>query len=159
MTLTGYYNRFDAADRYDDLLFRAGKGLQSAELNEVQSTIVDRLKRIADAVFRDGAVIEGTPPVINITTGATTCPASKVYLRAAVRSVPTRTFTISLTGLVRIGIFLLDEEITEQQDPDLRDPAAGTRNYTEPGAGRLRVTPTWGRSDEGLPGEIGRAHV
>ena len=152
MTLTGYYNRFDAADRYDDLLFRAGKGLQSAELNEVQSTIVDRLKRIADAVFRDGAVIEGTPPVINTTTGSTTCPASKVYLKAAVRSVPTRTFTIPLSGLVRIGVFLLEEEITELQDPDLRDPALDTRNYTEPGAGRLRVTPTWGHDGEGLTG-------
>jgi hypothetical protein len=152
MTLPGYYNRFDAADRYDELLFRAGKGLQSAELNEAQSTIIDRLKRIADAVFTDGTVIEGTPPVINLTTGATTCPDSKIYLRAAVRSVVLRSFTIPLTGLVRIGVFLLDEELTELQDSDLRDPAVGTRNYTEPGAGRLRVTPTWGHSGEALPG-------
>lgn len=159
MTLPGYHNRFDAADRYDELLFRAGKGLQSAEFNETQSIFIDRLKRIADAVFTDGAVIEGIPPVINLTTGSTTCPASKVYLRAAVRSVPTRTFTISLTGLVRIGIFLLEEEITELQDPDLRDPAAGTRNYTEPGAGRLRVTPTWGHSGESLAGEFYPVYV
>lgn len=152
MTLLGYYNRFDAADNYDELLFRASKGLQSAELNEIQSTVVDRLKRIADAVFRDGAVIEGTPPVINTTTGATTCPASKVYLRGAVRNVAQRTFTIPISGLVRIGVYLLDEEITELQDPDLRDPAVGTRNYTEPGAGRLRVTATWGREGDGLTG-------
>lgn len=152
MTLLGYYNRFDAADNYDELLFRASKGLQSAELNEIQSTVVDRLKRIADAVFRDGAVIEGTPPVINTTTGATTCPASKVYLRGAVRNVAQRAFTVPIAGLVRIGVYLLDEEITELQDPDLRDPAAGTRNYTEPGAGRLRVTATWGREGDGLTG-------
>lgn len=152
MTLLGYFNRFDAADNYDELLFRASKGLQSAELNEIQSTVVDRLKRIADAVFRDGAVIEGTPPVINTTSGATTCPASRVYLRGAVRSVAQRTFTIPTSGLVRIGVYLLDEEITEVQDPDLRDPAAGTRNYTEPGAGRLRVTATWGREGDGLTG-------
>lgn len=152
MTLLGYYNRFDAADNYDELLFRASKGLQSAELNEIQSTVVDRLKRIADAVFRDGAVIEGTPPVINTTTGATTCPASRVYLRGAVRSVAQRSFTIPTSGLVRIGVYLLDEEITELQDPDLRDPADGTRNYTEPGAGRLRVTATWGREGDGSTG-------
>ena len=53
MTLQGYYNRFDATDRYDELLFRASKGLQSAELNEVQSTLIDRLTRIANAVFRE----------------------------------------------------------------------------------------------------------
>ena len=154
IALSGYYNRFDATDRYDELLFRASKGLQSAELNEVQSTLVDRLKRIADAVFKDGSVIEGTPPVINTTTGATTCPASRVYLKGAVRSLAERSFTIATSGIVRIGVFLLDEELTEAQDADLRDPAVGTRNYQEPGAGRLRVTPTWGHSGESLSGEF-----
>lgn len=152
MTLPAYYNRFDAADNYDELLFRASKGLQSAELNEVQATVVDRLKRIADAVFRDGSVIEGTPPVINATTGSTVCPASKVYLKGAVRSVPERTFTIPVAGLVRVGVYLLEEEITEVEDASLRDPALDTRNYNEPGAGRLRITPTWGREGDGSTG-------
>lgn len=152
ITLPGYYNRFDPADRYDELLFRAAKGLQSAELNEIQATLIDRLKRIADAVFRDGSVIRGTPPTIDATTGATACPASAIYLRGAVREVAARSFTISTSGLVRIGVFLLDEELTELQDADLRDPAAGTRNYNEPGAGRLRTTATWGREGEGLTG-------
>jgi len=152
MTLTGYYNRFNAGDRYDELLFRAGKGLQSAELNEIQSGLIDRLKRIADAVFKDGAVISGTPPTIDGTT--INCPLSLIYLRGAVREVPTRSFTISTTGLVQVGVYLLDEEITEVEDADLRDPAIGTRNYTEPGAGRLRVTPTWGRNGDGSTGEF-----
>lgn len=150
MTLPGYYNRFDAADRYDELLFRAGKGLQSAELNEVQSGLIDRLKRIADAVFKDGAVISGTPPTISGTT--INCPPSLIYLRGAVREVPERSFTIAATGLVRVGVYLLDEEITEVQDAGLRDPATGTRNYNEPGGGRLRVTPTWGREGDGSTG-------
>lgn len=150
MTLTGYYNRFNATSRYDELLFRAGKGLQSAELNEVQSGLIDRLKRIADAVFKDGAVISGTPPTINSTT--INCPLSLIYLRGAVREVPARNFTIAATGLVRVGVYLLDEEITELQDATLRDPAVGTRNYNEPGAGRLRVTPTWGREGDGSTG-------
>jgi hypothetical protein len=150
MTLTGYYNRFNAANRYDELLFRAGKGLQSAELNEVQSTVIDRLKRIADAVFKDGAVISGTPPTISGSN--VSCPLSLIYLRGAVREVAARTFTISITGLVRIGVYLLDEEITELQDATLRDPALNTRNYNEPGAGRLRTTATWGREGDGGTG-------
>lgn len=150
MTLTGYYNRFNATSRYDELLFRAGKGLQSAELNEIQSGLIDRLKRIADAVFKDGAVISGTPPTISSTT--INCPLSLIYLRGAVREVPARSFTIAATGLVRVGVYLLDEEITEVQDAALRDPATGTRNYNEPGAGRLRVTPTWGREGDGSTG-------
>jgi hypothetical protein len=148
--LQGYYNRFSAADRYDEILFRAGKHSQSAELNELQSTLGDRLKRIADAVFRDGAVISGTPPEVSGTS--ITCPASRIYLRGAVREVPQRTFTIAVTGLVRVGVYLLEEEITEIQDPDLRNPAVNTRGYSEPGAGRLRVTPTWGTEGDGSTG-------
>lgn len=148
--LAGYYNRFDPALRYDEILIRAGKGVQSAEINELQSGIVDRLRRIADAVFRDGAVISGTPPTISGTT--INCPASTIYIKGAVREVPTRSFTIAATGLVRIGVFLLEEVITEVQDPTLRDPAVSTKNYTEPGAGRLRVTPTWGREGDGSSG-------
>ena len=154
IALPGYFNRFDAADRYDELLFRASKGLQSAELNEIQSTVIDRLKRIADSVFRDGTVIEGTVPLINKTTGATTCPASRIYARGAVREVPERSFTIPTIGIVRIGIFLISEEITEDDDATLRDPAPGTRNYQEPGAGRLRVTPQWGHDGEAIDGEF-----
>lgn len=149
MPLASYYNRFDATKRFDAHLIRAGFGVQSAEINEIQSCFTDRLKRIADAVFRDGSVIVGTLPVINQTTGSTLCPASTIYIRGAMRSVPERTFTIPLVGLVRIGVFLLDEEITEVQDATLRDPAVNTRNYNEPGAGRLRVTPTWGREGDG----------
>ena len=92
----------------------------------------------------------GTPPTINSTT--ITCPVSLIYLRGAVREVPARSFTIAATGLVRVGVYLLDEEITEVQDATLRDPAVGTRNYNEPGAGRLRVTPTWGREGDGSTG-------
>jgi hypothetical protein len=150
MTLSNYYNRFDPALRYDELLFRAGKGFQSAEANEIQSTILDRLKRIADAVFRDGAVISGTPPTISGST--ITCPISRIYMRGAVREVPQRSFTIPTTGLARVGVFLLDEEITELQDPGLRDPATATKNFNEPGASRLRVTPTWGREGDGSSG-------
>jgi hypothetical protein len=150
MPLTGYYNRFSAGDRYDELLFRAGKGLQSAELNEVQSTLIDRLKRIADAVFKDGAVISGTPPTINGTTAA--CPLSLIYLRGAMREVAAANLTISLVGIVRVGVYLVDAEITEVEDPDLRDPAVNTRNYTEPGAGRLQVTASWGREGDGSAG-------
>ena len=148
--LPGYYNRFDPALRYDEILVRAQKGAQSAEINEIQSTLIDRLRRIADAVFRDGAVISGTPPTVTGTTIA--CPASTIYLRGAVRSVPARSFTIALSGLVRVGVYLFEEVLTELQDPTLREPATEVVNYNEPGAGRLRVTATWGREGDGSTG-------
>jgi hypothetical protein len=150
--LSDYYNRFDPADRYDEILLRAGKGVQSAEINEIQSGLIDRLKRIADAVFKDGAVVSGTLPTISATTIA--CPAAAIYLRGAIRSVPARSFSIALTGIVRVGVYLLDEVITELQDSSLREPAINHRNYDEPGGGRLKVTPTWGKEGDGSSGQF-----
>jgi hypothetical protein len=150
VTLAGYYNRFNPADRYDEILFRVQKPIQAAEFNELQSALIDRLQRIADAVFRDGTVISGTPPTISGTTAS--CPLSRIYLRGAVREVPAASITVPATGLVRLGVFLLTEEITELQVPALRNPAVGIRGYGEPGAGRLRVTPSWGREGSGASG-------
>lgn len=145
--LPGYYNRFDPGDFYDQHLIRAGKGVQSAEINEIQSALIDRLRRVADAVFNDGSVISGLLPTITGTTIA--CPASAIYLRAAVRDVAARSFTIPIIGIVRVGVFLLDEVITEVQDPTLREPAVEYRNYDEPGAARLKTTATWGKEGDG----------
>lgn len=149
ITLAGYFNRFNAADRYEEMLFRP-RGLQSAEMNELQGMLLDRLQRIADTIYNDGAVVSGTEPVINSTTGAVVCPPSLIYIEGAIRSVPERSFTIPTTGVVQIGVYLNIEQLTELEVPALRDPAVGTKNFNEPGAARLRVTPTWAHSGEGL---------
>jgi hypothetical protein len=154
MPLTGYYNRFNPSDRYDELLFRAAKGLQSAELNEIQATQFDRLKRIADVLFKDGAVIRNGQAIIDPVTGVTQMEAGAIYVVGAVREVAAATFTIPVVGELQIGIRITTTEITELEDPDLRDPAVGTRNYQEPGAGRLRRLATWGWSGDGGTGDF-----
>ena len=155
ISLAGYYNRFDPQWYYEDILFRPA-GLQSAELNELQALQANRLKQVADALFSDGDVIRGEPPAINASTGETICPASVIYIGGIMRNVPARTFTIPIVGPVLIGVYLLSEIVEEDDtgpgEPELRDPAVGTRNYQEPGAARLRETPLWGHDQEGLQG-------
>lgn len=150
MPLQNYYNRFNAADRYDELLFRAAKGLQSAELNEIQAIQFDRLKRIADVLFKDGAVVRDGQAVINQITGVTQMASGAIYVLGAIREVAATSFTIPTTGTVQIGVRVVETEVTELEDPQLRDPAVGTRNYQEPGAGRRRRVVTWGWSGDGL---------
>ena len=141
-----YYNRFDAAKNYDEHLFLAGRILQSAEMNEVQSQHNNRLLKIADALFKDGDIIRDASVSVDPDTGVVQCQSGAIYIRGAVRGVAPATLTVATTGTVAIGIRLVEEVITETEDPDLRDPAAGTRGYFEPGADRLRVTPTWSLS-------------
>ncbi|MBA8757831.1 DUF4815 domain-containing protein [Wolbachia pipientis] len=150
MTLNAYYNRFNPDKEYEKNLFLAGRGLQSAELNETQEYALSKLKGIGDAIFRDGDVITGSNCIIDRETGKVTLEGGKIYLRGAVRKVEKEEFVIPLSTTVRIGVYYLESTITELEDENLRDPAVGTRNYQEVGAARLKVSTIWGYQAQGL---------
>lgn len=154
MSLQGYYNRFDPAAKYDELLFRASKGLQSAELNEIQAVLSDRMKRISDVLFQDGSVVRDAQAIINPDTGAVTMASGSVYVKGAIRSVDQKQFTIPTTGRIAIGVRVVTTTVTELEDVALRDPAVGTRNYQEPGSARTRRLASWGWTADGEPGDF-----
>ena len=161
INLPGYYDHYDTVDRpryYEQHLFTAESPLQSRELNELQSASRDRLRRISDALFKDGNVLGGGEVIVSTSASpgqvTATCTAGTVYLDGGVRLVPERAFPIAATGSVTIGIYLVEAVITALDDADLRDPAIATRNNQEPGAARLQVTPQWGY--EGASGAQGR---
>jgi hypothetical protein len=152
--ITGHYDRFDESKNYEAHLFRAGYVLQSAELNEVQTALRTRLKGIGDALFKDGDIVRDARAVVDANTGIVRCESGAVYLRGAVRGIPSATFTIATTGIVAIGIYLSTTAVTEIDDPELRDPASLTRNYQEPGAGRMKIEPSWGYAGDGQSGDF-----
>lgn len=148
--MQNYYNRFNATQNYEKALFLAGRGLQSAELNEIQETALHKVKSLGDALFKDGDIVRGCTCVVQGTT--VTIEAGSLYLKGAVRNVPAATLTISADQRFQVGVFLTEATITELEDPGLRDPAVGTRNYQEPGAARLQYTLTWGLPAGGAGG-------
>jgi hypothetical protein len=152
MPLQEYYNRFDPAKKYTKSLFIAGRGLQSAEFNEVQEYALYAMKNFGDAIFKDGDVVKGCTCVIDNQTGAVTVEAGKVYLNGAVRDVHQGNFEIPIEGSVKIGVYFKEITVTALEDPTLRDPAVGTRNYNEPGAGRLQYQLAWGFVADGVVG-------
>ena len=154
MSLQGYYNRFDSTDNFDSLDFRASKGLQSAELNEIQSILSDRLTKIAGAIFQDGSIVRGGAAIIDEQTGDVTMNSGAVYVVGAVRDVAQAQFQIPTTGGLQIGIRVVTSTVTELEDASLRDPATGTRNYQEPGAGRTKREVSWGWSGDGGTGDF-----
>ena len=153
-----YYNLFDPAKHYTQLLFRAGDGLQSRELNEIQTTLIHRLQGVADALLKDGDIVSGANLQIDADTGLVTLEAGRVYLRGAVREVPAASFTVPTSGRIAVGVRFTTRTVTELEDPNLREPAVGVRNYQEPGAGRLQETLAWGwegaGTSDGQPGDF-----
>lgn len=148
------YNRFDPAKHYDAHRFVPGRGLQSAELNEIQSKAAYDLRGIADVIFKDGDIVRDAQISVDPETGLVQCQSGAVYLAGAVRGVPSATLTIPVIGAVQVGIRLITDIVTSDDDPELLDPATGTRNYNQPGADRTRVTPTWAVGTEQNVGDF-----
>lgn len=150
INLPAYYDRSEdeIAKGYERHLFRAGHVLQSAELNELQGLAAQRHRMLGDAIFKDGDIVRDARLVVDSATGQVIAESGAIYLDGAVRGVPPAEFTIPVTGTVVIGIYLTRTVITEQEDPTLADPAIETQAYGEPGAGRLKVEPSWGVQGE-----------
>lgn len=148
------YNRFDASKHYDRHIFRADKVLQSAEFNELQSNIFNRIQNIGDVLFVDGDIVRDAGINLNSETGEAILQAGALYLAGAVRGVSPRVLTVALIGTVVVGVYLAEEMITENDDSSLRNPATGTRGYMEPGAARVKMEPRWGVDGDGTPGQF-----
>lgn len=148
--LDKYYNRYDPAKKYTRTMFLASRGLQSAELNEIQEYANAAVRGIGDALFADGDVVSGCTCVIDNTTGATSIEPGKIYLQGLVRDVNDGNFTIPVDVSVRIGVYFKEQTITELEDDSLRDPAVGTRNFQEVGAIRTQYQITWGYQAQGV---------
>ena len=149
-----YFTRFDPSKNYDEHLFVAGRGLQAAELNEIQQNAASRLRGIADSLFKDGDIVRDASVSVDEATGVVQCASGAVYIRGAVRGVPPSVLNIPVVGVVAVGVRLIEVVVTSLEDPDLLDPATGTRNYAERGAERLKVDPQWGWDGDGVDGEF-----
>ena len=136
-----YYNRFDRSKNYKKLMFRAGKGLQSAELNEIQSIYENELNVLAETLFGDGTLLKGGE--VSIIDGTLHIKECQIYAKNFTHTIESSSIIIPQVGPAVVGVAIKETEVTEIEDPTLRDPAPGTRNFNEPGAGRLKVDSRW----------------
>ena len=147
--INDYQNRYDPAKNYEKHLVRAGNGVQAAEINEIQESLMQRQKRVDDVLIKDGSPTKDCGCIVDPETGAVQLEAGEIYLRGDVRKIAAAAFTIPIDTLVTIGVRLTEAVITELEDPALVGPADNTRNEGEPGAGRLQVNIAWGWEGDG----------
>ena len=137
-SISQYYNLYDSTKGYTEILFRAGKVLQSKEVNEMQSMLKNQIKNVGDTILTNGDIIEGCQLVISDDRKSVTVTDGKAYLNGDVRKVSATTLTITGEGTEVIGIKLEEEVITPDEDSDLLDIATGYDNYAQDGAYRKK---------------------
>lgn len=149
-----YYDRFNPAKRHEKHLFSADRVLQSAELNEMQTGLIDRVANIGNVLFKDGDLIRDAGCVVDGVTGDTRLASGALWLAGAVRGIGPATLKVAVEGEVVVGVYLQEATVTELEDPELLNPAQGTRGYMEPGAARLQLNPVWGVAGDGKTGKF-----
>ncbi|MDL2329100.1 DUF4815 domain-containing protein [Desulfosarcina sp. OttesenSCG-928-A07] len=154
-----YYCDYDDSQDYWEIMFIDGRYAQGREMNNLQKQVGSRITGLGDALFSNGDIHEGSEIVVNQETGNALLQPGIIYLMGAMRSVPGGRIEIPMEGLVSVGVYLRSTVITEMEDPSLFNPATTGEGSGEPGACRLRITPSWGYAGDGGEGDFFPVHI
>jgi hypothetical protein len=162
--VTDHPSRFKQDKGYQGVLFAGDRFGHSYDFNDMQSIAASRIKSVADIWVKDGGVVDGA--TVNLTrmpplAAGVTAPvmpdnliytpdfvvvqaaAGRVYAQGMVHDVPARTFIISGTRTIKVGICVSHSVVDYTTDTDLKGQVVGTRAYGQPGADRQKVEAAW----------------
>ncbi|UYO50337.1 DUF4815 domain-containing protein [Rhodopseudomonas palustris] len=127
------------------------------ELNVVQDIERERLRRVANAILKDGSLVSGGAIVLGTPAEGKVqvkLEQAAVYIRGAVHDVVARTLLVPAVGTVVIGIRLRTYTVSYPHDATLQGLAPGTRAEGEPGASALVMSAKWGWDGDGEEGDF-----
>ena len=149
MKSPNFYDRYDKSKKWDFLGVMAGRAMQSAEFNEIQHILEEKIKSIGNALYADGTVIEGCAISYDTTNKIAKLEAGKIFLDGLVYDVEAASLPIpDDIEHVQAGIYKISKCVTEFEDNTLFDPAKGTPQYHMEGGYRIVTTAVWGLSSE-----------
>ncbi|MEN6355561.1 MAG: DUF4815 domain-containing protein [Armatimonadota bacterium] len=119
-------NTFDPAKNYKRVRFHQDRDLLDSELNEVQDIAINEQKKLADLLYRDGAILGGLVP--QVAGNVLTLSPGVVYIDGHVEQVSGATLAYDpakTSGVDYVYVELLKYNYTHNQDSGLINPATG----------------------------------
>lgn len=150
------YDRAEGHDEQKGLVFHGERSLiQGAELNEMQTVLRGRINRVGGMVSTDGTRIAGAGVVVDVEAGTVTLTEGKIYVAGDVYPVSEAVLTgVPMTGRLEIGVRLITDYRTHEDDPSLLGLVPGSMAEGEPGAAREISSIVWAHSLDGGAGEF-----
>ena len=145
-----YYDRYDKAKNWDFIGVMAGRVMQSAEFNEIQHILEEKIKALGNSLYADGTIIEGCAITFDTQAMKANLEAGRVFLDGLVYEVEAAELSVPNVDSVQVGIWKKSKTVTEYEDNSLLDPAKGTPQYQMPGGYRIVTTAEWGLSTDNL---------
>jgi len=152
LNVSPYNDDFNAAKKYLQILALPGRAEQAREFTQIQSILLNVIKKLSGALMAEGNVVDGMGftfggtenEIINVNTG-------KVYLDGVIHDFDGDSVTLSKVGEENIGVRLIKSIVTEDDDSSLTDPADGFANFARAGAHRLKAEVELVLNDPTLP--------
>ncbi|MCB2141323.1 DUF4815 domain-containing protein [bacterium] len=119
-------NTFDASKNYKRIRYHQDRDLLDSELNEQQEIVNLERRKIADQLFKEGAVISGC--AVSVTNNVLVIGAGVVYIDGHLETVPGATLTYDPakdSGADYVWVELLKYNIGHTMDGGLINPATG----------------------------------
>ena len=141
---------------FERLYVREGQIAQGAEINELITVQDAKRTRVGDMVARDGDRIAGCDIVTeDYDAGQFRLSAGQVYVRGDVREIGEAVLAgVAIAGDAQIGVRIVEEIVTHEEDADLLGQYPGSASEGEPGAIRVKYTLEWGWSGDGETGAL-----
>lgn len=143
-----YWNK--TAKDYKQILFKAGKPLQSRELNFLQSIFHDKLKTMCDINYRNGSIINGC--AVQFDGEYVRTSEGIVYWDGTFFDVSPMSAVNSNSGMIYVYFCPVYQIINSDYDKELEDPAIRYKiDEGVSGADRLKITFELRLSDDKTP--------
>ncbi|WP_279480250.1 DUF4815 domain-containing protein [Aureimonas sp. SK2] len=135
--------------RFAQILYLGRQFVESAEHNEAQEIIFERLADVGDNSFGPISLREGGTIVIDQNAGTVRVGAARVWAGGYMHEVPAATLTgVPMVGTVPIGITVVGRTIEASQDPELKGIVPSIASQGEVLSARLRYEASWARSGD-----------
>ena len=141
-----YYNRYDKDKHWDHIGVLVGRATQAAEINEIQSLLEEKIKRVSQTLYENVTIINGCGIYWNSSTVA--LKAGQIFIDGLVYDVEAKNLTLSNSTEIKIGVWKISNVVTYDEDASLRNPAKGYPEYRSPGACRIVTKIQWGLSTD-----------
>src|SRR5690606_28256109 len=148
MTISNVYNRREKPGhkekRYAETVFRGRQFVESAELNETQDLVYDRMREVGDASLGQISLREGGTIVVDQAGGIVRLGSAKVWAGGYMHSVPSAVLEgVPMVGTVAIGIAVEKVFVTEVEDADLAGIVPDTASHGSALGARVRYDAVW----------------
>lgn len=150
-----FFDLYDRDTRYTKVVPYIEGTAQPRDLLEAQSMIQDQIQRLGDTIYKNGSIVEGCDILINSDKTAVSISPGKIYLDGQIEEfLETTVVPIQGVGIEILGLIKTEELITDNDDPNLKNPATNFNFYDSAGSYRVKTTWAWGILSETNPGIV-----